>query len=133
MKFKYKKYGGNFRPVIPVVLRHQDRFVSYGALVDSGADLCLFHSEVADYLGFDLSKNIPREVFGVGGKASIYHLHKITIEIGGVPYEIETGFISGVSGKVMSYGVLGQKGFFDLFKSVNFDYNKCLRLSEPKT
>mgnify|MGYP001600290209 CR=1 FL=1 len=124
MKFRYKKYGETIRPVIPVVLRHKDRSLRYEALVDSGADLCIFHAEAGEYLGIDVKRGRPLEVFGVGGKVSLYYLHKIIIEVGGCPFEIEAGFMPGVSGQVMSYGVLGQRGFFNLFKAVKFDFHK---------
>jgi|SRR3989344_1213868 len=123
MKFKYKRYGSIFRPVIEITLKSKDRSVRYETLVDSGADLCLFDEEIGEYLGLDIKKGKPREVFGVGGKASIYYLHKIIIEVGGWENEIEAGFMPSVSGRVMPYGLVGQNGFFNLF-TVRFDNQK---------
>ncbi|MEK7176328.1 MAG: aspartyl protease family protein [Patescibacteria group bacterium] len=81
MKFLYKKYGSRFRPVIPITLKNKERTLKYEALVDSGADICFFHSEVGEQLGLDVCKGKAEEVFGIGGKASVYYLHKITIEV----------------------------------------------------
>lgn len=125
MKFPYKRYSPTvLRPVIPVNLKSGNKSIAYEALVDSGADLCLFDAELGEYLGIEVKAGKKREVFGVGGKASIYYLNKITVEVGGWSFEIEAGFMFGVSGNQLRYGVLGQRGFFDQFKSINFDYNK---------
>jgi len=48
MKFIYKKYGSRFRPVIPITLKNKEKTLKYEALVDSGADICFFHSEVGE-------------------------------------------------------------------------------------
>ena len=84
MKFKYKRYGSVLRPVIEITLKNKTNSVRYEVLVDSGADLCLFDEEIGEAIGIDIKKGKPQEVFGVGGKTSIYYLHPITIEVGGV-------------------------------------------------
>ncbi len=127
MKFKYKKFitsrGIILRPVIPVKLKSASENFDYEVLVDSGADICIFHSEIGELLNLNVLKGKPYEVFGVGGKASIYYLHKIMIEIGGRSHEIEAGFMPSVSGYTMRHGIVGQKGFFDKFV-VKFDLVK---------
>lgn len=123
MKFDYKRYGKTLRPVIPVTLQNGEAEIGYHVLVDSGADLCIFHEEIGTALGIDVRKGEKREVFGVGGKASFYYLHTVTITVGGWPYKIQAGFMPNVSGHVMEYGVVGQNGFFGLF-IVKFDLLK---------
>ena len=124
MKFNYKKYYGQvLRPVIPIKLSNKDLEIGYEVLVDSGADLCIFDAQIGEIIGIDIKKGKPKEVFGVGGKASLYYLHKVTIEVGGYPYKIEAGFMPNVAGNVMPYGLVGQKGFFDIFV-VKFDLLK---------
>ena len=84
MKFRYKQYGsGVSRPVIPITIKHGNKSIRYEALVDSGADACFFHAEVGEWLGLDIKTGKAEEVFGIGGKASVYYRHKIVIEIGG--------------------------------------------------
>jgi hypothetical protein len=123
MKFKYKKYGTTLRPVIPVVLTHKGTRLGYEVLVDSGADMCIFHAEIGEALGIDILKGKKQEVFGVGGKASVYYMHKVTIAVGGWEYNIDAGFLPDVSGRVMRFGLVGQQGFFSNFK-VSFDLSK---------
>ena len=109
MKFRYKKYPNSIsRPIIPIKLKSKEHEIGYEVLVDSGADLCIFHAEMGE---------------SIGGKASFYYLHKISIEVGGWFYDIEAGFMPNVAGKIMPYGLVGQKGFFDIF-IVKFDLLK---------
>jgi len=124
MKFRYARYNGKtLRPVIPIKVKNGASEIGYQVLVDSGADLCLFDAQIGEILGIDVKSGQGREVFGVGGKASIYYLHKITIEVGGWSYGIEAGFMPGVGGRTIPHGIVGQNGFFDLF-IVKFDLLK---------
>ena len=123
MKFRYARYGKTLRPVIPIKLKNKNQEIGYHVLVDSGADICIFDAEVGRELGINIEKGPKMEVFGIGGKASIYYIHPITVEVGGWPYNIEVGFMQNVAGRVMQYGVVGQIGFFEFFK-VKFDFQK---------
>ncbi len=77
-------------------------------------------------------KGKSNEVFGVGGKATIYFLHKIIIEVGGWPFEIEAGFIPNVSGRTIPHGLVGQRGFFEHF-IVGFDFNRARLEIKPSS
>ncbi len=123
MKFSYVKYDGVLRPIIPIKLKNKNQEIGYHVLVDSGADICLFDAQMAEAIGIDIKNGKAREVFGVGGKASLYYLHKVVIEVGGWGYEIEAGFMPNVSGPRIRYGLVGQKGFFENF-IVKFDLQK---------
>lgn len=123
MKFRYASYGPILRPVVPIKLKNKDQEIGYHVLVDSGADICLFDAEIGVAIGIDVAKGTPQEVFGIGGKASLYYLHRVTIEVGGWPYVIDAGFMQKVANRSTSYGVVGQKGFFDFFV-VKFDLLK---------
>jgi len=123
MKFRYARYGKALRPVIPVTLLHNSQKLGYQVLVDSGADICLFDAEIGVSIGIDIKAGIPKTVFGVGGKSSLYYVHKVTIDVGGWEHEIEAGFMPNVSGRIMQYGLVGQQGFFSNF-IVKFDLNK---------
>ena len=123
MKFRYAQYGTALRPVIPVTLKNKDEKIGYQLLVDSGADMCLFDAEIGGLIGIDVTKGTPKTVFGVGGKSSLYYLHKVKIDVGGWEHEIEAGFMPNVSGRIVQYGIVGQQGFFNNFV-VKFDLNK---------
>jgi hypothetical protein len=123
MKFKYKAYGDALRPVIPVTLFHGNAYVEYEVLVDSGSDRCFLDSEIGEDIGILKSNSEIKEVFGVGGKISLYHNHSVTLKVGEKSFETEVGFMPNLGGSIVSYGIAGQKGFFDKF-IVKFDYQK---------
>ncbi|MFA6273866.1 MAG: retropepsin-like aspartic protease [Candidatus Paceibacterota bacterium] len=132
MEFRYIKYGETLRPVIPVRVKLKDLDFQYEVLIDSGADFCLFHAEVAEYLGIDLRKCKKGLVTGVGGKSSEYFLHEVSIEVGGWNYSMEVGFLPTIGGRSAPYGIVGQKGFFENF-IVKFDFKKEEIELKPRT
>lgn len=123
MKFRYARYGSILRPVIPIKIVNGASRISCQVLVDSGADLCLFDEELGEAVGLKVRRGKPNEVFGVGGKASIYYIHDVVIEVGGWPFKIKAGFMPSVGGRVAPYSIVGQAGFFEHFKVV-FDLAK---------
>ena len=123
MKFSYKKYNGILRPVIPIKLKNKNKEIGYQVLVDSGADFSLFNAEIGEAIGIDVKSGELKTIFGVGGKTSLYYLHTIIIEVGDKDYEIEAGFMPDVAGRIMPYGLVGQRGFFENF-IVRFDLLK---------
>lgn len=122
MKFKYKKYGPHLlRPVIPITLIAETHSVGYEALVDSGADFCIFPSQLAEILEIDITRSVKKIVSGITGVKEYYYTHAITLSVGGWSYDIKAGFLPNIA--ELGYGVVGQRGFFDLF-IVKFDLLK---------
>jgi len=133
MKFKYKKFRISstpafpqrkyvLRPIIPILITHKGRTIGYEALLDSGADFCIFHAEIGEYLGISVVSG-PREFFGgvVGSQATAY-IHKVDFTIGGNSYlNIPVGFSYDIAPH--GYGILGHEGFFNIFKVI-FDLRK---------
>ena len=122
MKFQYKKYGkGVLRPVIPIEISYKDRSVPYEVLVDSGADFCIFDAEIGELLGIVVENGEPQRVSGITGVVETYYVHPVTIKVGGWTYSIKAGFLPNIAR--LGYGIVGQRGFFDLFV-VKFDFGK---------
>lgn len=122
MKFKYKRYGpGVLRPVVPIEVSYSDRSVPYEVLVDSGADFCIFDAQIAEILNIDVTSGEKMEVWGITGAGEVYYIHPVTIVVGGWSYSIKAGFLSNIAR--IGYGVVGQRGFFDIF-IVKFDLMK---------
>lgn len=132
MKFDYFKFPLSapsdffgqavLRPIIPLEVIYNNRSLGYAALIDSGADFCIFDAEIGEYLGIDIRSG-KREVFGGiqdrdGAEA---FLHEVIISVGGWPYKMTVGFSYDIASH--GFGVLGQKGFFDIF-TVMFDLLK---------
>jgi len=133
MKFDYYKItldnpsfflGKNIlRPIIPVELNNKDKSVNYFALIDSGADYCIIDAEVGEYLGLDVTSGLHDQFGGIQNtkKLSNVYFHDITIAVGGWNFQVSIGFSYDIAPN--GYGILGQKGFFDIF-TVLFNYNK---------
>ncbi|KKT80636.1 MAG: hypothetical protein UW78_C0030G0002 [Candidatus Azambacteria bacterium GW2011_GWA1_44_9] len=122
MKFKYKNYGQGFlRPVIPIEIIYQNLSIPCEALVDSGADFCIFDAQIGELLGINITKGERREVWGITGVGQSYYVHLVEIKVGGWSYKIKVGFLPEIA--KLGYGVLGQRGFFDIFV-VKFDLLK---------
>jgi len=132
MKFHYHKlllperseYFGSslLKPIIPITIAIGKNEVKYAALIDSGADFCIFDAEIGEYLGIDIKNGIPVEFGGVqerGGSTAF--LHEVSLNIGGTAYKTKTGFSYDIAKH--GFGILGQKGFFDVF-TVKFDLRK---------
>jgi len=80
MKFPYFRYGVFYRPVVPVVFKFGDRHFPYRMLLDTGADISLVHSEIAEQLGIKLAGAHKIAVTGVAGRG-IGHIHILDLVI----------------------------------------------------
>lgn len=132
MKFNYFKFplairsdffGANiFKPIIPIELIFNKHAIRYAALIDSGADFCIFDAEIGEALGIDIHSG-NREVFGGVQEAGVAEafFHEIMLNVGGWNHKTIIGFSYDIAKH--GYGILGQKGFFDIFV-VKFDFLK---------
>lgn len=108
-------------PVIPIEIAHKNITVPYEVLVDSGADFCIFDAQIADILDINIENGERNEVAGITGANAPIYFHDLEIKVGGWPFKIRAAFLREM-GK-FGYGVVGQKGFFDIFV-VKFDLKK---------
>ncbi len=123
MKFSYKKLGAKvLRPIIPIEILYGHEAIRFEVLVDSGADCNLVPSEIGELLDIDIESGRKDHVGGITGGGMPFFVHDVTIRIGGWKYEVPMGFMPSMP--AYGYGVVGQCGFFDLFK-VNFDRRKA--------
>ena len=142
MKFRYIKFPLSVRsplfgqsilkPIIPVEVSYKNKKLHYNVLIDSGADFCIFDGEVGEEIGIDVRSG-NCEIFGgiqERGGAEAF-LHTVTINVGGHDYETIVGFSYDIAKH--GFGILGQKGFFDMF-SIKFDFTKeDIELKEKKS
>jgi hypothetical protein len=125
MKFKYIKIPTRDpsrkwirRPIIPITLSARigviTQSVNIDALLDSGADKCLFNAEIGEALGLDVKSGATEYFGGVEGGRMETFIHQVKIQIRGMDLLVEmpVGFTysRGVS------AILGQDGFFDGFR-----------------
>ncbi|MBI4092288.1 MAG: retropepsin-like domain-containing protein [Candidatus Levybacteria bacterium] len=121
MIFKYLEFGPNvFRPVIPVILKSPAKFMIYSALIDSGADNCIFSLDIADLLHIKPKTKDKTQFIGVGKDTVNGYFSTIELRIGDIFYQTKVIFADMSD---FGHGILGQKGFFDHF-DVKLSYNK---------
>lgn len=132
MRFKYRRFDlspssdffGKFilKPIIAIKISRADIVVKYAALIDSGADFCIFDAGIGEYLELDVKSGIE---IGFGGIQNVgiakAYLHQVNLEIGGIQFKTDIGFSYDISDR--SYGIFGQKGFFNKF-IIKFDLEK---------
>ncbi len=113
-------------PLLPTTIRHEGKAVSYLALVDSGADFNVFHSDIARILEIDLTRLKNKVEFGgvkEDNKPCIGYLAMVDLEIGNETFASAIVFSDDISDD--GYGILGQSGFFTNFE-VRFDRTKYM-------
>lgn len=128
MVFDYRELApGISRPIIPIRLHYRKTFVLMEAIIDSGADWCIFDAGLMEILKLPLGRQTkflsvsPEPLYGFKSKINLVVAEK--------DFNTEVIFSSELGRH--SYGILGQKGFFDNFK-VCFDKPKHQIAIEPK-
>lgn len=121
--FKYQKAERYKRPLIPISLRFQNKKINTLALIDSGADFNVFHSDLAQLLDINLDSLKEIEFGGIKKDKEQCKGKLVMVEIGidGDFFDAPIIFSSDISDN--GYGILGQNGFFDHFR-VTLDYKK---------
>lgn len=133
MVFRYKKYlldvanqilGKHvLKPVIPIKISIEDKEpVIYEALLDSGADFCIFDMEIADALGIEIDKSKFAPFGGINPSdpknPPKAYFAEVKLNIGGWDVVTKVGFSADIA--KYGFGILGQQGFFDCYK-ITFD------------
>lgn len=127
MVFPYREITPRIkRPIVRIVLKSKYAFVIYHALIDSGADYCIFSIELARALNIKLSKS-KISFIGIGKEKVQGFWGKIEIRVGEVMYKIKAIFAEISE---FGHGILGHKGFFDHF-DVKLRYQKQTIEIEP--
>ena len=110
------------RPIVKVMLVNGTAKLSCYAIIDSGADHCVFPRSFMQPLGVNALVAPVEMTTGMGSTNVPTHFVNIAIDIQGViRFPVYAGFTSGLDR--MGLGLLGQIGFFDRF-------NVEFRLSE---
>lgn len=129
MDYPYKEVSRDiFRPIIPVFLHFKGNMIGYEALLDSGADLNIFHADIARALDIELKSGEKHNFAGINGTKSTAFIHKIELEAAGQRFITPIAFSDDISDS--GYGVLGQYGFFSEFTIKFTFYNLQVRVSK---
>lgn len=120
LSFPYKTDAqGNTFPVIPLTLKSGNKKKEFFALVDSGATISIFRTEVAESLGIKVDNGKETYLGGVGGRIKGY-VHKVDTEVAGKKFLCPIVFSYEY---LVSFNLLGRAAFFKNFK-ITFEENK---------
>jgi aspartyl protease len=101
------------RPYLIVRLAHGSKHKDVISLVDSGADLCLFHSDIGKLIGIDVEAGSELAFEGVSGAAATAYMHRVSLTVRGMSsISLDVGFTDSMA---VGTGLLGQQGFFEQF------------------
>ena len=112
---------GKFFPVVPLRLNFKAQIIDSSALIDSGATISVFRSDVAHDLNLKIENG--REIYlgGVGGRIKGY-IHRLNIEIAGKKFLCPVVFSHEYT---VSFNLLGREAVFKQFRII-FEENKEL-------
>ncbi len=115
--FPYQTIGSSKlpRPFVPLTLRYHNQSIKIKALVDSGADFCMFNGELLTLLDPDIDLDTLEKISlgGVGGTATGYIAH-IEIGVNDTFFPVPAVFSFEFSPDEFG-GLAGQLGFFDKY------------------
>ncbi|MBI3290048.1 hypothetical protein HYZ78_01495 [Candidatus Microgenomates bacterium] len=107
------------RPIIDIIIKSGKKFAIYPVLIDSGADFCIFHIELAKAFQIKLSKKTTK-VRGISQHPASGKWGEVELRVAGQSYKTRVLFAEMSQ---FTHGVLGQRGFFEYF-DVNFSLHK---------
>lgn len=113
--FPYRKNPeGQFFPIIPLRFYFGKKTIDSSALVDSGATVSIFRTEVANDLGLEIEKGEEIYLGGVGGRIKGY-IHKLEIETADRKFFCPIVFSHEY---FVSFNLLGRQEFFKRFRII---------------
>ena len=116
--------SGNTFPVVPLSLEFEAKKKEFLALIDSGATISIFRSEVAESLGVNIEKGRETYLGGVGGRIKGY-VHKLKVEIASKKFLCPVVFSHEYT---VSFNLLGREVFFKQFRIIFEEKKNYIRL-----
>ena len=104
----HKTSDGRLFPIIPLKFYSKNRITHTSALIDSGASISIFRSEIAEELGINIEKGKKFYLHGVGGRVKGY-IHKLKIEADGKKFICPIVFSHEY---LISLNLIGREAFF---------------------
>lgn len=101
------------------------------ALIDTGSDVTLFSSDLAERLQIELTGIPFVPVITAVGPASAYQPAEVTLEVRRQPEVIRWTTRVGFLARPMSFGILGTKGFFEFFDLSYSARNHSFEIAKP--
>ena len=123
--FNYRQNPeGQLFPVIPLRFFFKNKIIDSSALVDSGATVSIFRTDVAEDLGIIVENEKVIYLGGVGGRIKGY-LHKLKIGVSNKQFICPVVFSREY---LVSFNLLGREVFFNNFRIIFEEKRNYLKL-----
>lgn len=107
--FPYSEFKDRYYPVIKLHIRSKGMEKDLDALIDSGAVISTFRSDVAEALGIVIENGERRWSVGITGKVEVF-IHELEIKVFEKWFSCRIAFSNSMS---LNFNLLGREGFFD--------------------
>ena len=113
VEFHYlKDAAGRYAPIVYLQVRAENRWLYLQAYVDSGASWTIFHTDVAQILGIQLTR-ARRQTMTLGNGSVIpIFIRRLRVRFAGREFTVPAAFSDALK---IGFNVLGREGFFDRF------------------
>lgn len=85
MEFSYLYRKRQAYPIIPLKITIRQSVLKTEALIDSGANISVFSSGIADYFSLNLTSGKLIYLQGIGGRIAGY-IHKVVLSVGKISF-----------------------------------------------
>lgn len=120
----YKNPEGLYFPIVPLRLSYQTMSIDSSALIDSGATISIFRTDVAEYLRIIVGKGEEIYLGGVGGRIKGY-IHMLDVEIANKKFRCPVVFSYEY---LVSFNLLGRAEFFTKYRIIFEESKNFLKL-----
>lgn len=107
-EFQYLRKGSQYYPLIDIELTGPKGTLTVKALLDSGASLSIFRSEIANYLAIPIKKGKGLYFQGIKGRIRGY-LHRVPVRLNSESFDCKIAFSPELK---VSFNLLGRDNFF---------------------
>ena len=116
IEYPYVLKRGVYYPIVPVRLKYGDLGLATDALIDSGANVSVFQSSIADYFGISIFQGERISLQGIGGHIFAYK-HVLEVEMDDYSFPSTIAFSQEM---IPHINILGRDDFFFHFV-ISFD------------
>lgn len=108
-EFAYSEFRDRYYPVVKLHVRRNGMEKDLDALVDSGAVVSTFRSDIAEALGIPIEEGERRLSVSVAGRVEVF-IHEVELKIFEKWFPCKIAFSKSMS---LNFNLLGREGFFD--------------------
>lgn len=111
IEFDYRYEKGAYYPIVELVLEYKGNKIKTDAIVDSGASISIFKSDIAKAIGISI-KNGEKRIFQAASAKLIGYIHNVIISINDHKINSKVAFSDDLQ---TSFNLLGRETVFERF------------------